>query len=48
MWRLAPLATCRAFRWKPADVAGTAVFASPAADCITGQNIRVNGGRTYS
>lgn len=34
---------------QPADVAGTVVFvASPAADYITGQNILVNGGRTYS
>lgn len=34
---------------QPADTAGTVVFvASPAADYITGQNILVNGGRTYS
>jgi 3-oxoacyl-[acyl-carrier protein] reductase len=34
---------------RPLDVAGTVVFvASSAADYITGQDLAVNGGRTYS
>ena len=33
----------------PGDVAGVVAFvASPAADYITGQELCVNGGRTYS